>query len=61
MFVKASFGFGFSVVGPGNFAGVLGADKTGMVHSGYGAKALTGNNHRMVGSGQPPRADWSLG
>ena len=35
MFVKASFSFRFSAARPGNFAGVLGADKTGMIHSGW--------------------------
>ena len=43
------------------FAAVLGADKTGMSHSGCGGQALTGNNHRMVGSSQPPPGGLAAG
>jgi hypothetical protein len=47
MFVKAFFRFVFSVVRVPVIAGVLGADKTGMSHSGVEGKLLLGHAQQV--------------
>ena len=47
MSCQGFFGFGFSVVRPGNCAGVLGADKTGMSHSGWRELLLLGHAQQV--------------